>query len=92
MIANIRHKGLKRFWTKDDASKLPADQVQKMRAMLGLLNAAESVDDVNFPGASLHPLKGKWAGYWSVTVKANWRIIFRFDKGNAYLIDYIDYH
>jgi len=55
-------------------------------------NAAEKATDLNFPGSALHSLKGDLTGFWSVTVKANWRIIFRFEKGNAYLVDYLDYH
>lgn len=92
MIASIQHKGLKRLWTKNDASKLPPDQVGKIRDILTLLNAAEKVDDMNFPGSALHKLKGTMKNYWAVTVKANWRIIFEFENGNAYLVDYLDYH
>lgn len=92
MIVSIQHKGLKRLWTKNDASKLPQDQVGKIRDILTMLNAADRVNDMNFPGSALHPLKGDLAGFWSVTVKANWRIIFEFRDGNAYLVDYLDYH
>ena len=92
MIVSIQHKGLKRLWTKDDVSKLPPDQVEKIRDILTLLDGAEKVSDMNFPGSALHPLKGGLADHWLVTVKANWRIIFQFEDGNAYLIDYLDYH
>jgi proteic killer suppression protein len=92
MIVSIRHRALKRLWTRDDASKLPADQVGKIRNILTLINAATVIEDLRYPGSFLHPLKGELAGYWSVTVKANWRIIFRFERGNAYLLDYLDYH
>ncbi|MBM4221445.1 MAG: peptidase, partial [Gammaproteobacteria bacterium] len=44
------------------------------------------------PGWRLHRLKGNRAGFWSVTVHANWRVIFRFEKGNATDVDYLDYH
>ena len=92
MIASIQHKGLRLLWTKNDSSKLPADHVQKIRLVLSLLNAAHKATDMNFPGSALHALKGDLAGYWAVTVKANWRIIFKFENGNAYLVDYLDYH
>jgi toxin HigB-1 len=92
MIVSIQHKGLKQFWTKNDASRLPSDQVEKIRDILTLLDGAEKVSDMKFPGSALHPLKGDMAEYWSVTVKANWRIIFQFENGNAYLVDYLDYH
>ena len=57
-----------------------------------LLHGAEKVEDLNYPGAGLHPLKGDLKGYWSVTVTGNYRIIFRFENGNAHLVDYLDYH
>jgi proteic killer suppression protein len=92
MIVSIQHKGLRRFWTKNDVSKLPPDQVEKIRDILTLLDGAEKANDMNFPGSALHPLKGDLVGYWSVTVRANWRIIFQFEDGKAYLVDYLDYH
>jgi proteic killer suppression protein len=57
-----------------------------------LLHGAEKVEDLNYPGAGLHPLKGDLKGYWSVMVTGNYRIIFRFENGNAHLVDYLDYH
>lgn len=92
MIVSIQHKALKRLWTKGDGSKLPPDQVSKIRLILTLLHGAETVNDMNFPGSALHPLKGDLVNYWAVTVKANWRIIFKFENGNAHLVDYLDYH
>lgn len=77
---------------ENDGSKLPQDQVGKIRQILTLLHAAEKVSDMNFPSSALHPLKGDLLDYWAVTVKANWRIIFKFENGNAYLVDYLDYH
>lgn len=92
MIVSIQHKGLKLLWTKDNGSKLPPDQVGKIRMILTILDAAEKVTDMNFPGSALHPLKGDLVNYWAVTVKANWRIIFKFENGDAHLVDYLDYH
>ena len=92
MIASIQHKGLKLLWTKNDESKLRPDQVKKIRNVLSLLDAAEKVEDMNYPGANLHPLKGELKGFWAVTITGNYRIIFQFINSNAYLLDYIDYH
>jgi toxin HigB-1 len=47
---------------------------------------------MNLPGLRLHPLKGSLAGCWSVTISANWRIVFRFEDGDATDVDLIDYH
>ena len=46
---------------------------------------------MDLPGFRLHPLKGASKGFWTVTVRANWRVIFRFD-GDAEDTDYVDYH
>lgn len=92
MIISIYHKGLERFWTKRDSSGLRADHVKKIKHILELLHVAEKVSDMNFPGSGLHRLQGDLKNYWSVIVNANWRIIFRFEDGNAYLVDYLDYH
>ena len=61
-------------------------------AILFVLDEALSVQALAIPRYHLHPLKGKFKGYWSVTVKANWRIIFRFEEGRAYGVELIDYH
>ncbi len=92
MIVSIQHKGLRLLWTKNDASRLPAQQVKKIRNVLTLLHASERVEDVNYAGANLNPLKGELKGYWAVTVSGNYRIIFKFENGDVYLVDYIDYH
>jgi proteic killer suppression protein len=92
MVESIQHKGLKLLWEKDDASKLPANQILKIRMILTLLDNAIRVQDMNFPGSDLHPLKGNLAGFWTVKLTGNYRVIFRFENENAYDIDYIDYH
>jgi toxin HigB-1 len=47
---------------------------------------------MDMPGFRLHPLKGEMKGFWSVTVRANWRVIFRFANHDACDVDYLDYH
>lgn len=64
----------------------------KLRDILARLDAAVVVTDMDIPGFKLHPLKGGRKGSWAVTVRANWRVIFRFDAGDAQDVDYIDYH
>jgi proteic killer suppression protein len=92
MIEGIRHKGLKLLWEKDNPSKIPAAQIDKIKLILTLLDNAVDVEDTNFPGSGLHLLKGDLAGFWSVKVNGNYRIIFRFEQENAFDVDYIDYH
>ena len=92
MIESFRHKGLKRLYEHDDRSKLPAEMVDRIEDILALLDVATEPALLDLPSLRLHPLKGRLQGYYAVTVRANWRIIFRFEGGNAYDIDFIDYH
>jgi proteic killer suppression protein len=92
MIGSVRHKGLKRFIEDDDRSKLPADMVDRIQSILTVLNDAQSVEDIDLPSFRLHLLKGDLKGYYAVTVRANWRIIFRFEDGEALDVDFVDYH
>ena len=92
MIVSIQHKGLRLLWTKNDHSKLPPTHVEKIRSLLTYLNKASSVTDMDLPGANLHQLKGDYKGFWSVSVSGNYRLIFEFKDGDAYLVDYLDYH
>ena len=63
-----------------------------VRDILARLNASAGPHDMDLPGFRLHPLKGDLAGFWAVTVRANWRIVFRFEDGHAADVDYLDYH
>jgi proteic killer suppression protein len=92
MVVTFRHKGLRLFYEKGDPSKLPAGQVSKIRLILTRLDAASEVRVMDVPGYGLHPLKGDMAGFWSVKVSGNYRIIFRFKGENVYDVDYLDYH
>jgi proteic killer suppression protein len=92
MIRSIRHKGLRRLHQDDDPRGVIAEHVVKLRDILARLDAARTVADMDLPGFRLHPLKGALKGFWAVTVRANWRVIFRFDEGDALDVDYVDYH
>ncbi|MBZ5728554.1 MAG: type II toxin-antitoxin system RelE/ParE family toxin [Acidobacteriia bacterium] len=69
-----------------------AGHVVKLRDILARLDAARTVADMHMPGFRLHPLKGELKGFWAVTVRANWRVIFRFSDPDAFDVDYVDYH
>ncbi len=92
MICSIRHKGLKRLYEFDDPRGVVAEHVAKLRDILARLDAAGTVADMDLPGFRLHPLKGELKGFWAVTVRANWRVTFRFADGEARDVDYLDYH
>ncbi len=92
MIASFKHRGLKRLYQDDDRSGLPPAHVDKIKRILARLDEAAEVGNMALPGFGLHPLKGKLKGVWAVSVSGNWRIVFRFEKGNAYEVDLTDYH
>ncbi len=90
MIGSIRHKGLKRLHEDDNPRGVNAEHVEKLRDILARLNAAGAVADMDMPGFKVHALKGDRKSFWAVTVRANWRVIFRFDDGDAQDVDYVD--
>ena len=92
MIKSFAHKGLERFFTTGSQTGIQARHVKRLRLALALLEQARCLEDMDAPGLRLHPLKGDRAGFWSVTIQANWRLIFRFEDGDAYVVDYLDYH
>ena len=92
MIRSFRHKGLKRLYEDGDPRAVIAEHVAKLRDVLARLDAARAVADMDMPGFRLHPLKGEMRGLWSVAIRANWRVIFRFADRDAFDVDYLDYH
>jgi toxin HigB-1 len=79
MIESFKHKGLRQLFESDNARGTNAQYLRKIKQILAVLEAAETIDALGLPTFGLHPLKGDLKGYWAVTVRANWRIIFRFE-------------
>ena len=77
---------------RGDERRIRAEHRDVVRDILARLNASATPQDLNLPGFRLHQLKGNYAGFWAVTVRANWRVIFRFEDGYAVDVDYLDYH
>ncbi len=92
MILGFRHRGLKRLYERGDRSRISPQLADQTEDILGLLDMAKNPEDMNLPGYRLHKLRGNLRGYWSITISGNWRIVFRFEDGNAFDIDLIDYH
>jgi proteic killer suppression protein len=92
VIRSIRHKGLRRLYQHDELRGIRPEHAERLRDILARLDAATSAEDMDVPGFHLHALKGDLRGFWAVTVRANWRVIFRFEEGSAIDIDYLDYH
>ena len=92
MIKSFEHKGLRKFWETGSVAGIQPSHAVKLRLILQRLDAAGEVHDVDFHGARLHQLKGDMKGLWSVTVNGNWRITFKFEDGDVYIVNYLDYH
>lgn len=92
MIKSFDHKGLERLFNDGSKRGIPPVQAQKLTDILDRLDAAVAIQDMNYPGAGLHPLKGNKKGYWAVKVTGNWRVTFQFENGDASSINLEDYH
>ena len=92
MIQTFNHKGLEAFFRTGSKAGIQPAHSAKLKRQLAQLDQAEAAQDMNVPGWRLHPLAGDLAGHWAVWVNGNWRLVFRFEDGNALLVDYRDYH
>jgi len=94
-IRNVRHRGLKRFIERDDASGLAAAVVEKVRNIVSFLQEMQNVQELSdVPSWKAHQLTGDRKGIWSLSVTRNWRITFSVDQAEGEIVDldYEDYH
>lgn len=92
MIKTLKHKGLEEFFYTGSKKGIRPEHAIRLERILDRLNAASEIKDMNYPGSSFHPLKGNKNGKYAVTVSGNWRIFFEFANGDAFIVDYDDYH
>jgi len=92
MIKSFEHKGLEKFFSRGIKSGIQASHAVKLNDQLTALHTANEVEDMDIPGWRLHPLKGKKKNLWLIVVNKNWRIVFKFEDGHAYIVNYEDYH
>jgi len=92
MIKSFKHKGLQQFYETGSAAGINVGHKTKISMRLVALDTASCSDDMDLPGFRLHPLKGVLEGVWAIDVNKNWRITFEFMNGDAYLVNYEDYH
>ena len=92
MIKSFKHKGLEQLFYDGITKGVQAKHVGKLEAILDLLDAADTVTVMNFPGSRLHLLQPKKDQRWAVKVSGNWRVTFHFHDGDAYDVQYEDYH
>lgn len=92
MIKTFKHRGIEDFFYDGRRRGINPNHASKLERMLDRLHAAGDVQDMRYPGSGLHKLEPKKENRWAVTVSSNWRVTFRFIDGNAYEVDYVDYH
>ena len=92
MIRSFKNKALRRLFEDEDRSAIPPDQVNRIENRLATLDAAKAAEDMNVAGYGFHQLTGDLKGFYAVRITKNWRIIFRFENGDAFDVDHIDYH
>lgn len=92
MIKSFKHKGLQKFFETGSVAGINPAHRMKLRIRLAALDTAHIIDDMNLPGFRMHPLKGDKQGLWAIDVSKNWRVTFEFVDGNAYVVNYEDYH
>lgn len=92
MIGGFRHRGLRRLYEDDDARGVSGEHVARLRLILAALDAAERVEDLDLATFRLHRLVGDRKGFWAITVRANWRVVFRFAEDGPEDVDLVDYH
>ncbi len=92
MIKSWKHKGLRDFFFTGNKAGIRPDHVPRLRRQLARLDEAQTPDDMNVVGWRCHALEGSLQGHHAVSVNANWRLTFLFERGHALLVDYHDYH
>ena len=92
MIQSFRHKGLRRFYESGSLAGIQPQHAKRLRMQLAAFDSTKVIEDMDIAGFRLHPLKGADRGRWSIWVNGNWRLTFEFRDGQAYVLDYEDYH
>ena len=92
MILSFRHRGLERLYEHGERQHISAEHVAKVERVLSRLDVASGPRDVDLPGYRLHSLRGNLEGFFAVTISGNWRLVFRFEDGDARDVDLVDHH
>ena len=92
VIKSFRHKGLRALNETGKTTGVQASHVRKLRMQVAAIDSAQVVGDMDIPGFQLHELRGDRKGQWAISVNGNWRVTFEFRDGNAFVLDYEDYH
>jgi proteic killer suppression protein len=92
MIRSFDHKGLRDFFETGSKRGISPELASRIARRLDVLEAAQELADIDAHGFNLHQLKGNRTGEWAISVSGNWRITFKFGKGEVSDVNLEDYH
>ena len=93
MIRSFKSKEAQKVFNRDRSKKLPGDIQQVALRKLKMLNRSQTLQDLRIPPSNrLERLKGSRKGQYSIRINDQWRICFRWDRGDAYEVEIVDYH
>jgi toxin HigB-1 len=92
VIKSFKHKGIEQFFQNGRTARIQPKHKNRLRLQLAALDSSHTIEDMDIPGFRLHRLKGFKPQRWSIWVNGNWRLTFEFEDGNAYIVNYEDYH
>ena len=92
MIKSFKHKGRKKYFELGSTAGIQNSHAKKLKMQLAAIDTAQTIEDIDLSGYQLHQLKGGREGIWSIAVDGNWRVTFEFKDGNAFILNYEDYH
>lgn len=93
MIRSFANKETERLFSMGTNRRLPPDLQFRALAQINRLDSASTLEDLASPPSNrLESLKGDRAGQWSIRINQKWRLCFRFEGGNAFEVEVVDYH
>lgn len=93
MIKSYASKETEKIWNGVVSRKLPTDIQRSARRKLRMLNNAKTLNDLKIPPANrLEALKGERKGQYSVRINEQWRVCFKWQHGDCYEVEIVDYH
>ena len=93
MIKSFKCKETEKIWNGIVSKKLPREIQEVARRKLRMINNSIDINDLRIPPANrLEKLKGDLGEFYSIRINSQWRIVFRWENGNAFKVEILDYH
>jgi toxin HigB-1 len=93
MILSFGNKDTGKIWDGERLKSMSTELQEIARRKLRMLNNSQNLNDIMIPPSNrLEKLKGNFKNFYSIRVNSQWRIIFKWDGGNASDVEITDYH